>query len=61
MLIDRINVAEWFRTKSPSLERCKEGDLETPSFEHFELDMYVVSILTFAIFAWKPINSLHCF
>ena len=27
MLVDRINVMEWFRAKSPSLARCKEGDL----------------------------------
>ena len=27
MLMDEINVPEWIRAKSPSLARCKEGDL----------------------------------
>ena len=33
MLICEINVAKWFHIKSPSLARCKEGDL--PLFEHW--------------------------
>ena len=32
MLRDKINVAEWFRAKSPSLARCKEGDLPVTNF-----------------------------
>ena len=44
MLIDTINVAEWFRPKSPSLTKCKEGD-RSPSFEHFQLDMYAIMLL----------------
>ena len=34
MLIDKINVAEWFRAKSPSLARCKEGDLPLLNFSN---------------------------
>ena len=45
MLIDTINVAEWFRPKSPSLTKCKEGD-RSPSFEHFQLDMYAIIYVT---------------
>ena len=37
MLMDEINVAEWFCAKSPSFARCKEGDLP---LELFQLDMY---------------------
>ena len=33
------NVAELFRTKSPSLAKCKEGS-RSPSFELFLLDIY---------------------
>ena len=33
-LIDKINVAEWFRAKSPSLTGCKEGDLPLLSFSN---------------------------
>ena len=32
MLMDKINVAEWFRAKSPSLAKCKEGDLPLLNF-----------------------------
>ena len=43
MLVDKINVAECrFRAKSPSLARCKEGDL---SFQLFQLnDMYILMV-----------------
>ena len=41
MLIDEINVKEWFCAKSPSLER-------SPSFELFQLDMY--GCIWFAVF-----------
>ena len=34
MLMDKINVAEWFRAKSPSLARCKEGDLPLLNFSN---------------------------
>ena len=34
MLMDEINVAEWFRAKSPSLARCKEGDLPLSNFSN---------------------------
>ena len=34
MLIDTINVAEWFHAKSPSLTRCKEGDLPLLNFSN---------------------------
>ena len=39
MLIDKINVneinfAEWFRVVSPSLLRCKEGDLPLFNFSN---------------------------
>ena len=34
MLIDEINVAEWFRVESPSLARCKEGDLPLLNFSN---------------------------
>ena len=34
MLIDKIYVAEWFHAKSPSLARCKEGDLPLLSFSN---------------------------
>ena len=34
MLIDKINVAEWFRAKSPTLARCKEGDLPLLNFSN---------------------------
>ena len=34
MLIDEINVAEWFRVKSPSLARCKVGDLPLFNFSN---------------------------
>ena len=32
MLIGEINDAEWFRVKSPSLVRCKDGDLPLLNF-----------------------------
>ena len=32
MLIEEINVAEWFNAKTPSLARCKEGDLPLLNF-----------------------------
>ena len=32
MLIDKINVTEWFLAKSPSFARCKEGDLPLLNF-----------------------------
>ena len=34
MLMDKINVAEWFRAKSPSLAKCKEGDLPLLNFSN---------------------------
>ena len=34
MLIDEINVAEWFRVESPSLARRKEGDLPLLNFSN---------------------------
>ena len=34
MLMEEINVAEWFPVKSPSLERCKEGDLPLLNFSN---------------------------
>ena len=34
MLIDKINVAEWFQAKSPSLARCKEGDIPLLNFSN---------------------------
>ena len=33
-LMDKINVAEWFRAKSPSFARCKEGDLPLLNFSN---------------------------
>ena len=33
-MIDEINVAEWFRVKSPSSARCKEGDLPLLNFSN---------------------------
>ena len=38
MLIDEINVAEWFRVKSPLFGKMQRG--RSPSFELFQLDMY---------------------
>ena len=32
MLMDEINVTEWFRAKSPSFARYKEGDLPLLNF-----------------------------
>ena len=34
MLVDKINVAELFCAKSPSLARCKEGDLPLLNFSN---------------------------
>ena len=34
MLIDEINVAKWFRVKSPSFKRCKQGDLPLLNFSN---------------------------
>ena len=34
MLMDKINVMKWFRAKSPSLTRCKEGDLLLLNFSN---------------------------
>ena len=34
MLMARINVVEWFRAKSPSLARYKEGDLPLLNFSN---------------------------
>ena len=35
-LIDKINATEWLRTKSPSLARCKEGDLPLLNFSNLK-------------------------
>ena len=37
MLLDERNVVKLFCIKSPSLERCKDGD--TPHLNFFQLDM----------------------
>ena len=34
MLIDKINGVKWVRAKSPSLERCKEGDIPLLNFSN---------------------------
>ena len=34
MLMGEIKVAEWFGVKSPSLARCKEGDLPLLNFSN---------------------------
>ena len=34
MLMDKLNVAKWFRAKSPSLAICKEGDLTLLNFSN---------------------------
>ena len=34
MLIDEIKVAKWFRVKSPSFARCKEGELPLLNFSN---------------------------
>ena len=42
MSMDKIKVAEWFRTKPPSLARCKERDLPLLNFSNLTC-MEVVS------------------
>ena len=37
MLIDEINVAKWFHVISPSLARCKEGDLPLLNFSNLTI------------------------
>ena len=43
MLCDKINVAELFRAKSPSLARCKKGYLPLLNFSNL-IDMHVASL-----------------
>ena len=40
MLMNKKNVAEWFRAESPSLVRCKEGDLPLLNFSNLTCMRY---------------------
>ena len=51
MLMDKINVAEWFRAKSPSLARFKEGDLPLLNFSNF-------TCMILPLFYFRPIHPI---
>ena len=55
--MDKIQVAEWFRAKSPSLARCEEGDL--PLLNFFNLTCMILYAEIFSPpFYFRPLNDL---
>ena len=60
MLMDKINVGEWFCTKSPSLARYKEGDLPLLNFSN--LTCMYLSVIALAMInpnAYKHNQNAH--
>ena len=55
MLMDRINVAEWFYAKSPSFARCKEGDLHLLNFSNLTC-MYLQKNLRLKVISSQDIS-----
>ena len=45
MLIDEINVVEFFTAKFPFLARCKEGDLLVLNFSNLTCMHYVTTVV----------------
>ena len=54
MLMDKINVVEWFRAKSPSLTRCKEGDLPLLNFSNLTCMVSTTSITLKSCISTSP-------
>ena len=59
MLMDKINVAEWFPAKSTSLSRCKEGDLPLLNFSNLTSMTYPCLRCLFECRVTLRINSIR--
>ena len=58
MLMDKINVAEWFRAKSPSLARCKKGDLPLLNFSSLTCMKKMTCQGIIIYYLCKPIQNI---